>query len=312
MASAVKRAERVGPEALRRFPNLTIALFMRFVGHRLKVVQHGSLMKAIFIPVLLWGTVGCSTAFSLGYEAGPYLVGRELEKRLPLSDRAEEQLDKDLERYFEWHRAKMLASYITTVEGWRSEVRAPTLRSTDRWLMPDIQSLITDTLLPLAEIVCLPMSEYTAEEVAELRKLDREAQEERKAKQGGTKEEERERRWERFESFIEDWVGDIEKGQRPRWRSTFEKAVDLSSKRSSKGREEWDRFVAELEQGMSLPRCFEHMQRWLIPSPETRSERNAGWIPLYDQILRELTPEQRLHLDEELSDWINRFRGLQD
>ena len=39
---------------------------------------------------------------------------------------------------------------------------------------------------------------------------------------------------------------------------------------------EWDSFVAELEQGMNLPRCFEHMQRWLIPSKETRSERNAG------------------------------------
>ena len=311
MASVVEGTGRVGLEALRGFSNFTIALFMRFVGHRVKVLGMAPFESCLFL-FLNWGAVGCSTAFSLGYEAGPYLVGRELEKRLPLSDRAEEQLDKDLQRYFEWHRAKMLTSYITKVEAWRSEVRAPKLRSTDQWLMPDIQTLITDTLLPLAEIVCLPMSNYTAEEVAELRKLDRDAQEERKAKQGGSKEEERERRWERFESFIEDWIGDVEKGQRPRWRSTFEKAINSSSKRSSKGREEWDSFVAELEQGMTLPRCFEHMQRWLIPSPETRSERNAGWIPLYDQILRELSSDQRRHLDEELADWVDRFRGLRD
>ena len=103
-------------------------------------------MRAVFIPILFSGAVGCSTAFSLGYEAGPYLVGRELEKRLPLSDQAEEQLDKDLERYFEWHRAKMLTSYITKVEAWRSEVRGPKLRSTDRWLMPDIQELSSPIL----------------------------------------------------------------------------------------------------------------------------------------------------------------------
>ena len=142
---------------------------MRFVGHRLKVFGHASLIRGCLYPVLTLGNRRLFDCFSLGYEAGPYLVGRELEKRLPLSDQAEEQLDKDLERYFEWHRAKMLTSYITKVEAWRSEVRAPKLRSTDQWLMPDIQALITDTLLPLAEIVCLPMSKYTAEEVAELR-----------------------------------------------------------------------------------------------------------------------------------------------
>ena len=54
----------------------------------------------------------------------------------------------------------MLNELHTKVEAWRSEVRAPKLRSTDQWLMPDIQTLITDTLLPLAEIVCLPMSKY--------------------------------------------------------------------------------------------------------------------------------------------------------
>ena len=195
-----------------------------------------------------------STAFSLGYEAGPYLVGRELEKRLPLSDRAEEQLDKDLERYFEWHRAKMLASYITTVEGWRSEVRAPTLRSTDRWLMPDIQSLITDTLLPLAEIVCQPMSEYTAEEVAELRKLDRDAQEERELSRVGAK-----------KKNASDAGSDLSHSSKiglvmsKRTKTALAqhfRAINSSSKRSS--RREWDSFVAELEQGMTLPRCFEH------------------------------------------------------
>ena len=79
---------------------------------------------------------------------------------------------------------------------------------------------------------------------------------------------------------------------------------------ATKGREEWDSFVAELEQGMTLPRCFEHMRRWLVPSPETRSERNAGWIPLYDQILRKLSSDQRRHLDEELADWVDRLKGV--
>ena len=79
MASVVEGTGRVGLEALRGFSNFTIALFMRFVGHRVKVFGHGSLLRAVFFLFLNWGAVGCSTAFSLGYEAGPYLVGRELE-----------------------------------------------------------------------------------------------------------------------------------------------------------------------------------------------------------------------------------------
>ena len=89
----------------------------------------------------------------------------------------------------------MLASYITTVG---LALQCMLYSAFNRPMVnADIQSLITDTLLPLAEKVCQPMSEY-GRRVAELRKLDREAQEERKAKQGGTKEEERERRWERL------------------------------------------------------------------------------------------------------------------
>ena len=274
--------------------------------------RNSSLVALLSLTALLPGVVGCSTAFSLGYEAGPYLVGREVEKRLPLSEEAEEQLDIDLERYFDWHRAKMLSIYITKVEAWRSEVKEPKLRSTRLWLMPAIQELLTDTLLPLAEIVCLPMSRYTPTEVAELRRLDREAQEERQSRQGKTEEEARERRWERFESFIEDWIGELEKSQRLRCRKTFEQAVQSSSKRRGKGRQEWENFVEELEKGMSLARCFENMQRWLIPSPERQSERNASWVLVYDQVLSELTADQKVHLDEELVDWIERFRGLRD
>ena len=73
MASGVEGTGRVGLEALRGFSNFTIALFMRFVGHRVKVFGHGSLLRAVFFLFLNWGAVGCSTAFSWGMRLAPIL-----------------------------------------------------------------------------------------------------------------------------------------------------------------------------------------------------------------------------------------------
>ena len=241
---------------------------------------------------------------------GPFLVSRELEKRLPLSDAAEDKLDKDLEAYFEWHRKKMLGDYVQTLETWRKEARSG--RSTELWLWPDIGRLIADTLLPIGEIVCEPMSRYSPEDVVELRRLDRKAREKQKERRGDTLEEEKDRRWEAFESFLEDFIGDFEKEQSVRWRQTFEAAMDKSNARRGEGREQWKAFVAELEKGMSFLRCFEYMEQWMVMDPKARTDRNRHWTLIYDQILRELTDEQRLHLDEELVTWISRFKGLQD
>ena len=241
---------------------------------------------------------------------GPFLVGRELEKRLPLSDEAEEKLDKDLETYFEWHRQKMLGDYASTLEDWRR--KAGSGLSTQAWLWPDIGRLIADTLLPIAEIVCQPMSGYQADDVAELRRLDKRARHKRKEREGATPEEARERRWDSFQSFLEDLIGDIGPAQSERWRLTFERAVEESQARRGQGRESWENFVSELEKGMSFRRCFEYMQGWIVPSEEIRAERSKHWGVIYDQILRELTTEQRQELDEALATWASRFRDLVD
>ena len=113
--------------------------------------QMRALTSRLILTAVLSSVLGCSTTFSLGYEMGPFLVSRELEKRLPLSDAAESKLDQDLEVYFQWHRGKMLGEYVTTLEAWRKEARGG--RSTELWLWPDIGRLIADTLLPLGEIV---------------------------------------------------------------------------------------------------------------------------------------------------------------
>ena len=272
--------------------------------------QMRALTSRLILTAVLSSVLGCSTTFSLGYEMGPFLVSRELEKRLPLSDAAESKLDQDLEVYFQWHRGKMLGEYVTTLEAWRKEARGG--RSTELWLWPDIGRLIADTLLPLGEIVCEPMSRYSTEEVAELRRLDAKAREKQKERRGDTPEEERERRWEAFESFLEDFIGDFEEQQTERWRVTFDAAMAKSNARRGEGRQQWDAFVAELEQGMSFTRCFEFMQQWMVPEPKARAERNKHWTLIYDQVLSELTQEQRAHLDEELQTWISRFQGLQD
>ena len=93
---------------------------------------------------------------------------------------------------------------------------------------------------------------------------------------------------------------------------TFEAAIEKSRTRQGKGRESWETFVVELERGMSFIRCFEYMQKWITPSEENRSERSQHWVLIYDQILRELTTEQRSHLDNELATWAFRFRNLAD
>lgn len=254
---------------------------------------------------------GCSTTFSLGYEMGPFLVSRELEKRLPLSEQAEDKLDRELEAYFEWHRRKMLPVYVVALEGWR--VKVGTKRSTREWLWGDIEGLVADTLLPIGEIVCEPMSTYTPEDVAELRRMEAKARgEQKKRREDETPEERRERRWESFESFLEDWIGDLEESQVKGWRQTFEQAMNTVTTRRGKGREEFELFLRELEAGMSFGRCFEYMQGWLYPEPKIRAERNQHWVTVYDKVLSELSVEQRVHLDEELATWIGRFKGLQN
>lgn len=265
-------------------------------------------VRMAYLGVVLPWVTACSTTFSLGYEMGPFLVSRELEKRLPLSDEAEEKLDRDLEAYFEWHRRKMLGDYVSTLEDWRTKVGSGL--STKAWLWPDIGRLTADTLLPIAEIVCDPMSRYKAEDVAELRRLDKEARNKRKEREAGTPEQERERRWESFQSFLEDFIGDIEPSQIERWRETFEKAIEESRARRGQGRESWENFVSELEKGMSFPRCFEYMQGWITPAEKVRAERSKHWVLIYDQVLRDLTAEQRQELDESLKTWSSRFKNL--
>ena len=266
-----------------------------------------SLLTVLLIPLV----VGCSSAFSLGYEAGPYLLSREIEKRIPLNSQEEDSLDAALDGYFDWHRSKMLGDYVVALSTWRRDIQDK--RSTRLWLWPVIAELVADTLLPLGEIVCAPMSRFTPADVESFKERDAEARKDAEKRwRSGSREEREKRSWDRFQSFIEDWIGDFTPEQAKRWNTTFRETVKESAKRQGQGRTRWNAFMTELEAGMSFESCFGHMSRWISPTLNNRVERNGHWVTLYDQVFRELTPEQITHLDGELETWIRRLRDLQE
>ncbi len=258
----------------------------------------------------------CSTARIVYDHADVYLRWK-LSSYLDVEGEQKEELERRIEEFVTWHRARALPQYAALADEAARRLERGLSRDDLVWGYEAAMAQARERARAAAERIAPLLDRLTPAQIAHLeRELAEDNRRFARRYLRGDDPERRQRRIERNVERLEDWVGGLSKAQVERVGLYAERAPLLEELR---GRDR-QRLHAELismvragEARRRLPDAAAHWDRGRAPGyTEAYEASRREYFAMVLDIERSLTPEQRVRALRALRRWAVDFRALSD
>jgi hypothetical protein len=277
------------------------------------VTKLGSLRALALLGTAL--LAGCAGALRMAYDNADAFARWKADNYLRLSGADSEELDDQIDAFFEWHRAHALPKYAKlTEEAERRFVRG--LSQDDLvWGYDSLVAQGAESLRAAAERVAPLLDRIGPQQLKNIeRGFDEDNRRFAKDYLRGSEEERRRRRVKRVVERLEDWLGRLSEAQLERVRQYANRVPAIDELRD-RDRRRLQAGILEIVQSRQarakLPAYLANWQKGRDPayaagSDAYRREFNALALDLE----RSLTPEQRAHALSRLRGYGQDFAAL--
>ena len=265
----------------------------------------------LLLLVSLGLLAGCS-ALSLAYMNAPTLGVLRIDAALDLPQVQRDQLADAAAEVHAWHRQQPRRELAALLREARHRLAGPIEQSDGEWIVAAAQNHVREVGERLAIAFGSRMTRFSPAEIARIeRRLDERRAEFADEIGAGDPARERDLRIERIEEAIDDWLGSVSERQRALVRASravagFDATLWLQERAR---RERWllDALAAA-DGGESLKLWFNDWRKGrTAPAAAAMDVQQAEAIAMWVAVVNGADAEQRAHLIERLSEWIEVF-----
>jgi hypothetical protein len=271
-------------------------------------------VKRCLAALLVVLAAGCSAARVFYDHADIYLKWKA-SSYVALDEADAAELDRRIDDFLAWHRARALPQYAAIADEAQRRLARGLSREDLVWGYDAAMAQARESARAAAERIAPLLDRLTPSQVAYLeRQLAEDNRSYARKYLRGTQAERRRRRVERNVERLEDWVGELSKGQLERVASYSERAPLLEELRDRDRKRLQARFLAIVRAHAAqerLPDAAAHWDGEREPAYASAYEAaRAEYFAMLLDIDRSLSAEQRARAQRALGRWASDFRTL--
>jgi hypothetical protein len=283
--------------------------------------QPVEMKKSLFI-VLAFALLnsGCSTV-GLVYRNADWYLQHKINGYTSFTAQQKETIHLEVLDYMRWHRKNALPEYIIFLQNLNgaAQYKGQLSVETTAQLRVQLMDLYKKTMLPAIQPGALLLSSLDKEQIQELdRSLAEDIQQQIKDKLNGTLDENLDTRADKTVDFLEWLAGNLSKDQEKRVREMSRRLPFISPFYIQNREENQRRLIALLNSHASADEIAAYMTTRTLTPEATRTPSQqqafdsfeAGADEMVIQIHSLLTDQQKEHINEKVSGYIEDMRGF--